>query len=64
MPDSPIEIAKTFIDHWNADRMEDALAMLSDNVLYMTMPANNDAALVAPVEMTNADDYGQMPLIR
>jgi limonene-1,2-epoxide hydrolase len=39
MPDSPIEIAKTFIAHWNADRMEDALAMLSDNVLYDNVPA-------------------------
>jgi limonene-1,2-epoxide hydrolase len=38
MPDSPIEIAKTFIAHWNADRMEEALAMLSDDVLYDNVP--------------------------
>ncbi len=38
MSDTPIEITKTFFAHWSADRMEDALAMLSDDVLYDNVP--------------------------
>lgn len=38
MPDILIEIAKTFIAHWNADRMDDALAMLADDVYYDNVP--------------------------
>ncbi len=38
MSDSPIEIATTFVEHWNANRVEQALAMLSDDVLYDNVP--------------------------
>lgn len=38
MSKSPIEIAETFFAHWSADRMEDALAMLTDDVLYDNVP--------------------------
>ena len=41
MSDTPIEIAKTFFAHWSADRMEEALAMLSDDVLYDNVPFPN-----------------------
>jgi limonene-1,2-epoxide hydrolase len=36
--DSPIDIAKTFVAHWNANRVEEALAMLSEDVLYDNVP--------------------------
>lgn len=38
MSHTPIEIAETFFAHWTADRMEDGLAMLSDDVLYDNIP--------------------------
>src|SRR5437763_6649092 len=38
MTNDPIQVAETFIGHWNADRMEDALAMLSDDVVYDNVP--------------------------
>ena len=38
MSATPIDIAETFIAHWNANRVEDALAMLSDDVLYDNVP--------------------------
>jgi len=33
-----IDIAETFFDHWNANRIDDALAMLADDVLYDNVP--------------------------
>jgi limonene-1,2-epoxide hydrolase len=41
MSPTPIEIAETFLAHWTADRMEDALAMLTDDVLYDNVPFPN-----------------------
>lgn len=38
MTPTPIEIAETFFTHWTADRMENGLAMLTDNVLYDNVP--------------------------
>lgn len=38
MSASPIELATTFFDHWSANRIEDALSMLSENVLYDNVP--------------------------
>ncbi|MDT5336013.1 MAG: limonene,2-epoxide hydrolase [Mycobacterium sp.] len=38
MPDSPIDVAKIFVAHWNANRVEEALAMLSEDVLYDNVP--------------------------
>jgi len=38
MTSNLIELAEVFIGHWNADRMEDALAMLSDDVHYDNVP--------------------------
>ena len=38
MSDSPIDIAETFVAHWNANRVEEALAMLSEDVLYDNVP--------------------------
>ncbi|MBW9054857.1 limonene-1,2-epoxide hydrolase family protein [Rhizobium mesosinicum] len=35
---SPLETAKTFFAHWSANRIEEALAMLSDDVLYDNVP--------------------------
>ena len=35
---SPLETAKTFFAHWSANRIEKALAMLSDDVLYDNVP--------------------------
>jgi limonene-1,2-epoxide hydrolase len=35
---SPIETAETFFAHWSANRIEAALAMLSDDVLYDNVP--------------------------
>jgi limonene-1,2-epoxide hydrolase len=36
--DSPIDIAETFVAHWNANRVEEALAMLSEDVVYDNVP--------------------------
>jgi limonene-1,2-epoxide hydrolase len=41
MSTNPIDIATTFFGHWTADRIEDALAMLSDDVLYDNVPLPN-----------------------
>ncbi|MGV1872577.1 limonene-1,2-epoxide hydrolase family protein [Agrobacterium rosae] len=38
MSATAIDIATTFFDHWTANRIEDALAMLSDDVLYDNVP--------------------------
>lgn len=38
MSKKPIDIATTFFGHWSANRIEDALAMLSDDVLYDNVP--------------------------
>jgi limonene-1,2-epoxide hydrolase len=38
MSADPHEIAETFFGHWNANRIEDALGMLSDDVLYDNVP--------------------------
>jgi limonene-1,2-epoxide hydrolase len=38
MATTPIEIAQEFFALWSADRMEDALAMLSDDVFYDNVP--------------------------
>ena len=35
---TPIEIARTFFAHWSANRIDDALAMLADDVLYDNVP--------------------------
>jgi limonene-1,2-epoxide hydrolase len=34
----PIEVANTFFAHWSANRIDAALAMLSENVLYDNVP--------------------------
>ncbi len=41
MSQMPIEIARTFFAHWSANRIDDALAMLSDDVLYDNVPFPN-----------------------
>lgn len=41
MSTNPIDIATTFFGHWTANRIEDALSMLSDNVLYDNVPLPN-----------------------
>ena len=41
MSKNPIDTATTFFGHWTANRIEDALAMLSDNVLYDNVPLPN-----------------------
>jgi limonene-1,2-epoxide hydrolase len=35
---TPIDIAQRFFAHWSANRIDDALAMLSDDVLYDNVP--------------------------
>lgn len=35
---SPIEIAKTFFARWTANRLDDAMSMLADDVLYDNVP--------------------------
>ena len=35
---SPLETAKTFFAHWSANRIEEALAMLTEDVLYDNVP--------------------------
>lgn len=34
----PVRIAETFFAHWNANRIDDALAMLAPDVLYDNVP--------------------------
>ncbi|MES2461287.1 MAG: limonene-1,2-epoxide hydrolase family protein [Armatimonadota bacterium] len=41
MSDTPIEIANTFFGHWNANRIDEALSMLSEDVLYDNVPFPN-----------------------
>jgi limonene-1,2-epoxide hydrolase len=41
MSKNPIDIVITFFGHWTANRIEDALAMLSDDVLYDNVPLPN-----------------------
>ena len=36
--DSPVRIAETFFAHWSANRVDEALAMLSEDVLYDNVP--------------------------
>jgi len=35
---SPLEIAETFLAHWNANRIDAAIAMLTEDVLYDNVP--------------------------
>jgi len=41
MTSAPIDTAKTFFACWSANRMDDALAMLSEDVLYDNVPFPN-----------------------
>jgi limonene-1,2-epoxide hydrolase len=41
MTASPIDVARTFFGHWSANRIEEALAMLSEDVLYDNVPFPN-----------------------
>ncbi|RWY79089.1 limonene-1,2-epoxide hydrolase [Rhizobium leguminosarum] len=41
MSKNAIDTATTFFGHWTANRIEDALAMLSDDVLYDNVPLPN-----------------------
>ena len=41
MTSEPIAIATTFFAHWSANRIDDALAMLSEDVLYDNVPFPN-----------------------
>lgn len=41
MSKTPIEIAETFFALWTANRMDDALAMLSEDVFYDNVPFPN-----------------------
>lgn len=38
MSPTPLDIARTFFNHWSANRIEEALGMLSDDVLYDNVP--------------------------
>ena len=38
MTSRPIEIAKTFFAHWSANRIDEAIALLSEGVLYDNVP--------------------------
>jgi len=38
MAATPIEIANTFFGYWSANRIDEALAMLSEDVLYDNVP--------------------------
>ena len=38
MTSEPIDIAKTFFAHWSANRIDEAIAMLSEDVLYDNVP--------------------------
>ncbi|WBS04254.1 nuclear transport factor 2 family protein [Pseudoduganella sp. SL102] len=35
---NPIQVAETFFAHWNHNRIDEALAMLADDVLYDNVP--------------------------
>ncbi|MRW82647.1 limonene-1,2-epoxide hydrolase [Pseudoduganella sp. FT26W] len=37
-PDTPLQIAELFFEHWNHNRIDDALAMLAEDVLYDNVP--------------------------
>lgn len=41
MSTTPISVAETFFAHWNANRIEQALSMLSEDVLYDNVPLPN-----------------------
>ncbi|PWK33965.1 limonene-1,2-epoxide hydrolase family protein [Cupriavidus plantarum] len=38
MQSDPIAVARTFFAHWSANRLDDALSMLADDVLYDNVP--------------------------
>lgn len=38
MSSHPIDIAKEFFAHWSANRIDDAMALLADDVLYDNVP--------------------------
>jgi limonene-1,2-epoxide hydrolase len=38
MSTTPLAVASDFFAHWNANRIDDAMAMLSDDVLYDNVP--------------------------
>jgi limonene-1,2-epoxide hydrolase len=38
MSPTPIEVAQTFFDHWSANRIDEAIAMLAEDVLYDNVP--------------------------
>ena len=38
MTAEPIEIARTFFAHWSTNRIDDAIAMLAEDVLYDNVP--------------------------
>jgi len=38
---SPLEIATTFLGHWNSNRIDAAIAMLTEDVLYDNVPFPN-----------------------
>jgi limonene-1,2-epoxide hydrolase len=38
MPSQPIDIANTFFSHWSGNRIDEAIAMLSEDVLYDNVP--------------------------
>jgi len=38
MSATSIEIAQTFFDHWSANRIDEAIAMLAEDVLYDNVP--------------------------
>ncbi len=38
MTNTPLEVAETFFAHWQANRVDDALAMLSADVVYHNFP--------------------------
>ncbi|WP_337268080.1 limonene-1,2-epoxide hydrolase family protein [Oryzifoliimicrobium ureilyticus] len=38
MHPEPIDVATTFFAHWNANRIDEAIAMLSQDVLYDNVP--------------------------
>ncbi|MBX4859289.1 SnoaL-like domain-containing protein [Rhizobium sophorae] len=41
MSTNPVDLAVAFFDHWTANRIDEALAMLSANVLYDNVPFPN-----------------------
>ena len=38
MSTTAIEIAQTFFDHWSANRIDEAIAMLAEDILYDNVP--------------------------